>query len=192
MQLESLQAVDRMVEAVINALAAAGEINQTVILFTSDNGLSWGEHRFLDDKVCVYEECSKVPLWINTPGIAARTDDNLVENIDIAPTIADFAGVPAPSSVNGMSFVDLLLNSQASWRTELLLEGWGHHSGLTNLHGFQGVRTQHYVYAEYYNGDQELYDLLLDPFQLNNVANNPSYAAIKSQLQSLLNNLRNQ
>lgn len=192
MQLESLQAVDRMVESVINMLSSKGELNNTVIFFTSDNGLSWGEHRFLDDKVCVYEECSKVPLWVSAPSIAARTDNNLVENIDFAPTIADFAGVPVPSNVNGMSFTNLLSDPQTPWRNGLLLEGWGHYSALTNLHGYQGVRTSQYVYAEYYNGDRELYDLLLDSFQLNNVVNDPSYSTIILQLQNLLNNLRNQ
>lgn len=192
MQLESLQAVDRLVQLIINTLSAKGILNNTIIFFTSDNGLSWGEHRFLDDKVCVYEECSKVPLWIKVPAVSPRIDNNLVENIDFAPTIADFAGVPVPAGVNGTSMVNLLSDSQTSWRSELLLEGWGHYGALTNLYGFKAVRSGQYTYAEYNNGDKELYDLTVDPFQMNNVVNDPFYLVIKTQLQNSLNILKNQ
>jgi N-acetylglucosamine-6-sulfatase len=192
MQLESLQAVDRMVQGIYNALQATGRLNNTYIVFTSDNGLSWGEHRHLDDKICVYEECAKVPLWIQGPGISARADASLVENIDYAPTFAQLAGVVMPNSVNGLSMAALLTNPQAPWRNEILLEGWGHHGGLTYLHGFQAVRTSRYVYGEYYNGDREFYDLVTDPYQMNNAINNPNYASIILQLESVLATLRNQ
>ncbi len=186
-QLETLQSVDRAVSSIVSALSQTNRMNNTMIIYLSDNGLTWGEHRWLDNKGCVYEECVRVPLWVRLPGGVGRNDSNLVANIDLAPSIAEYAGVPVPSKVNGLSFMGLLNDPQASWRTNLLLEELG---GATATN-FQAVRTSQYVYAEYQNGDKELYDLQADPLQLNNIANDPNYAAIITQLQSLLAALKN-
>ncbi len=91
-QLESLQAVDRMVSRVIAALKQSGRWPHTLLVFSSDNGYSWGEHRWLDVKSCPYQECIRVPLWIRAPGLGARHDTSLAANIDLAPTIAEWAG----------------------------------------------------------------------------------------------------
>ncbi len=182
-QVESLQALDRAVGAILDTLGRLGRLSNTYIIYTSDNGLSWGEHRWVDSKACVYEECVRVPLWVAGPGITGRPDGHLVENIDLAPTILELAGVAPQAPVDGRSLVPLLANGSAPWRTEVLLEYLG--SG-SSANDFSAVRTSGYVYAEYANGDRELYDLTVDPFQMTNVFNDPAYTSEIPTLQSLL------
>jgi arylsulfatase A-like enzyme len=189
-QLESLQSVDRAVQSIVNALSSAGRLDNTIIIFTSDHGYMWGEHRLLDEKDCVYEECIRVPFWVRVPGQTARTETQMVQNIDLAPTLAEFAGVVLPSPVNGSSFVSILNDPAAPWRSEILVELMRPTEFLNR--NFQAVRTSQYIYAEYNVGDRELYDLAVDPYQLTNVVNDPAYASVVTNLQNLLNILRNQ
>lgn len=186
-QLESLQSVDRAISSIMDALERTGRLNNTIIIFTSDNGLSWGEHRWMNKKSCPYEECIKVPFWVRVPGVAGRIDTNLIQNIDFAPTLAHWAGVQIPTAVNGLNFSDLMTNPQTPWRSEILLEQLGTTDSGPN---FQSVRNSQYIYTEYPNGDRELYDLLVDPYQLTNIVTDPSYAGTVIQMQSLLNSLK--
>jgi arylsulfatase A-like enzyme len=194
MQLESLQSVDRGVNSILDALQAAGRLNNTIVIYTSDNGFMWGEHRIVEDKLCAYEEGSRVPLWISGPGIAGRSEAKFAQNVDLAPSIAQWAGVPLPSPVNGLSLANLIANPALPWRTEVLMESWGHFSNPTQKaqRGFFAVRDTRYVYVEYGNGNKELYDLLVDPFEMTNVVNNPAYAAEVARLSALLQILKNQ
>ena len=186
-QLESMLAVDRAVVTLMDALTAAGRLENTVVIFTSDNGLAWGEHRWSDSKLCPYEECLRVPLWIQAPGVAGRLDDHMVQNIDLAPTIADLADVSLLAApVNGVSLMPLLQNPGVPWRTEIL------HETYSLLHPHAAVRTGQYTYVEYVNGDRELYDLFADPFQMDNVYGDPNYQAVIPGLQSLLQILKSQ
>ena len=183
-QLESLQAVDRMVSRVVAALKQSGRWPHTLLVFSSDNGFSWGEHRWLHNKICPYEECIRVPLWIRAPGLAGRHDASVVANIDLAPTIAEWARVPAPANVNGASLLPLLHLTGSPWRTAILIEHLG--DPIPGIINSQGVRTTSFLYNEYVNGDRELYDLVLDPFELANVVNDPAYAATVASLQATL------
>ncbi len=182
-QLEALQAVDRAIVEIVDSLEAAGRWSNTVLVVTSDNGYAWGEHRLRDRKACVYEECVRVPLWVRAPGLVSRTDASLVGLIDLAPSIAEWGGATPATSVNGRSLLPLLSNGGAPWRTELLLELLGSSSNSTT---FSAVRTSQYVYVEYRNGDRELYDLQVDPYQLTNVVNDPAHAGTVSTLRNLL------
>ncbi len=187
-QLESLQAVDRMVSRVVAALKQSGRWPHTLFVFSSDNGYSWGEHRWLDVKSCPYQECIRVPLWIRAPGLSARHDTSLAANIDLAPTFAAWAGISAPANVNGVNLLPLLSDPATPWRGAILVEHLG-----TPTPGHidsQGVRTSRYLYNEYINGDRELYDLQLDPFELTNVVNDPAYAATVATLQATLATLK--
>ena len=185
-QVESLQAVDRGVDAILSALASAGRLANTIVIFTSDHGMSWGEHRWLDDKTCVYEECLRPPLWVRVPAAVSRNEPRLALNVDLAPSIAEWAGFVPPSSVNGLSFAGLIGNTSLPWREEVLIE----HLGGASDRSYHAVRTTQYVYVEYVNGEREFYDLASDPYQLTNVVNNPAYASVISALQALLNVLR--
>ncbi|MDZ4864510.1 MAG: sulfatase-like hydrolase/transferase [Gemmatimonadota bacterium] len=187
-QLESLLAVDRMVSRVVAALKQSGRWPHTLFVFSSDNGYSWGEHRWLDAKSCPYQECIRVPLWIRAPGLSARHDTSLAANIDLAPTFAAWTGISAPANVNGVSLLPLLIDPATPWRSAILVEHLG-----TPTPGHidsQGVRTSRYLYNEYVNGDRELYDLQLDPFELTNVVNDPAYAATVATLQATLATLK--
>ncbi len=185
-QLESMQALDRSVSNLVAALKQSGRWNSTLLVFAGDNGLAWGEHR-LRGKDCVYEECVRVPLWIRLPGQAARVDSSLVGLIDLAPTIAAWVGTVPATRVNGRDLLPLLACPAAPWRSEILLEELGTTSPTRS---FQGVRTARYLYAEYQNGDRELYDLTVDRDQLDNVVTDPANAATIATLEALLANLR--
>lgn len=183
-QVESLQSVDRAVLAIVDALERNGRLANTAIVFTSDNGWSQGAHRW-ELKNCVYEDCVRVPMLVRAPGVLPRDDGHLVLNVDLAPTIAQWAGIVPPDPVNGRSLVPLLANAGTPWRDGALLEVLAGGASRT----FQAVRTAQYLYAEYHNGDRELYDLALDPDQLQNVVNDPSYASVLPDLQAKLASL---
>ncbi|MEO8200406.1 MAG: sulfatase-like hydrolase/transferase [Gemmatimonadota bacterium] len=189
-QIESLQSEDRAVGQIIQAMADAGRLDSTAIIFASDNGLAWGEHRYFT-KNCVYEECIRVPLMIRAPGIAPRMDSHLVELIDLAPTLAFWARLPAPPArVNGLNLGPLLANPGAIWRTEILLEVLGRVPPPAPEALFSAVRTDHYLYSELTTGEKELYDVQADPFEMNNLAGDPGMAGVIAQLKALLDPLK--
>jgi N-acetylglucosamine-6-sulfatase len=164
--LRSLLAVDRAVEAIADAVEDAGLSNDTYFLFTSDNGYLWGEHRLLG-KVWPYEESIRVPLVIRPPGgHTARSVDALVLNIDVAPTIADLAGVDPPLPHDGRSLMPLLDRHTGAWRDRFVVEFLGYAPGIPP---YSGIRTNRYLYVEYENGWRELYDVRADPFELRNM-----------------------
>jgi len=192
-QIESLQAVDRAVADIFAALVRTGRLNDTIIVFTSDQGKSWGEHRWTD-KECIYEECILIPLWVKTPGGVNATNSDLVQNIDIVPTLTDIAGISSPMSFNGISLKDILMGQQTGpLRSEALYEFGGVKDSPNRIvveTAFSAIRDARYVYAEYTNGDREFYDLLVDPYQLVNQINNPSYFALIGGFQSKLFSLK--
>lgn len=167
-QYRSLQAVDRAVARLLDALEDTGRLDDALVIFTSDNGLLWGEHRWLKKEV-PYEEAIRVPLVIRADAIVgrgARTDDRIVANIDLAPTIADVAGVDLPG-VEGKSLVPLLTGTAETWRQALLIE---HLRGANPIPTYCAVRTERYLFASYDTGERELYDLDADPFELRNLS----------------------
>lgn len=188
---ESLLSVDRAVQQIVNALAQAGRLDSTVIIFTSDNGLSWGEHRWTT-KNCVYEECIRVPLAIRAPGITHRQDAHLVALVDLAPTIAHYAKVTLPHPTNGMDLAPLLANPGAAWRSDVLLEVIARVQPPTTEGLFSAIRTDRYVYVELTTGERELYDLAADPYQLDNRATDPAQAALIATLSARLQALKSE
>lgn len=177
-QVESLQGVDRAVRDVVAALAAAGRLENAVLFFISDNGLALGEHRIVKKKDCPYEECLRVPFLVRAPDALVRTDSqHAVSLVDVAPTIADYAGVVPPVPLDGVSLRPLVQDGSAVWPDATL-----HESG-SGVHTIESaVRTAEWVYVEYQNGDRELYDMLTDPWQLDNRANDPAYADVQADL----------
>jgi N-acetylglucosamine-6-sulfatase len=164
--LRSLLAVDRAVQTIADTVEQAGLSNDTYFLFTSDNGYLWGEHRLLG-KVWPYEESIRVPLVIRPPGaLATRSVDALALNIDIAPTIAELAGVDPPLPQDGKSLVPLLDRRPGTWRDRFVVEFLGYAPGVPS---YSGIRTHRYLYVEYENGGRELYDLRADPYELRNM-----------------------
>ncbi len=188
LQLESLRALDRSVASIVRVLRRRGELDRTVILYMSDNGFLWGEHR-LGGKIWPYEESIRVPLVVRTPwrNVWGTVDRHLVLNIDLASTIAQLAGVRPGLPQDGRSLVPLLHGHRPSWRNEFVVE----YLGASELRAggpppFRGLRTERYLYVEYLNGWRELYDLRHDPWELQNVADAPAYAGTRAQLHARL------
>jgi N-acetylglucosamine-6-sulfatase len=181
--LRSLQAVDEMIEKVVQALTAQGELDNTAIVFMSDNGLSRGAHRF-HDKTAPYAESLDIPMYIRVPGGAKGvTLPHLVANIDIPATIVDWARIQTPESVEGRSLTPLLSGTapaQSAWRSDLLVEYWDNTNPATTfMPTYQGVRVEDGVesalYVQHVTSEEEFYDFRKDPYQLNSaVDGNPS------------------
>jgi N-acetylglucosamine-6-sulfatase len=186
-RLESLAAVDEAVVAITNALRSAGELDNTLLIFTSDNGFFHGEHRMPTDKMLVYEPSIRVPLIVRGPGVPVGVERRqLVTNADLAPTILDVADASATKPQDGTSLVPLLADPRLEWGRDLLIEGA---EGFT-VRGFEAIRTYRYLYAEYTTGERELYDLERDPHELSSVHDDPEYASIQVELARRLRALR--
>ncbi len=194
-RLQSLQAVDEAIEALIEALEAVGQLDNTYIFFTTDNGFHLGNHRLATGKVAPYEEDIRVPLIVRGPGVpAGRTVEHLTGNVDLAPTWAELAGVKAPDFVDGRSLVPLLGSNPPSadnLRQAFLLENGNldrRSQGLA-IPPYRAIRTEDYLYVEYNTGERELYDLNKDPYQLQNLSATADPNLLK-QLSSRLAELR--
>ena len=198
LRLESMLAVDEMVASLVEGLEAAGELENTYIFFTSDNGWFQGEHRVQFGKNRPYEESARVPLFVRGPGVPNGLKiDRLALNTDFAPTFADLAGTEFPA--DGRSLAPLLRGVEpSSWRSSVLLEklpqedsseeaqgkakkgkakkgkgkderGPGGQGGPGGSPDFQAIRTGTHKYVEYDNGDMELYDLTADPYEMESL-----------------------
>ncbi len=190
--LRSLLSVDDGVASVLAALDKTGLNEKTIIVYMTDNGLTVGDHRFGLTKNCPYEACARVPFIVYSPAMfPARTDDHLVANIDLAPTFAELAGANIPETVNGMSLVPLLEDSNTPWRDSILIEHWPTEEGIGSMiPEFYAVRNAAWKYVEYSTGEKELYDLVNDPYELNNIADQSEYAEIQAQLKARLDELK--
>ncbi len=186
-ELGALQAVDEAIGAVMQRVDQLGLTNNTVFIFTSDNGFYRGEHRIPSSKYFAYEEGVHLPLIIRAPNIREGSIQNLVGNIDLAPTIMDFAGATTLRLIDGHSLRPLLMGQQASWNRPMLLQG---DKGTAKWPSFVGIRTDRYKYLQYQNGENELYDLQTDPYELASKHNDPTYASIKKKLITKLKTLK--
>jgi arylsulfatase A-like enzyme len=182
--LRSLLSVDDGVASILNALHKTGLSDKTIIVYLSDNGMTVGDHRFGISKNCPYEACLKVPFMVYAPAFyPARSDDHLVANIDLAPTFIDLAEGSIPKSVNGLSMLPLLKDAHSDWRDDLLFEHWPTEEGVGSMiPEFYAVRNAEWKYVEYVTGDKELYDLVNDPYELNNLAGKSEYQEIEAKL----------
>jgi arylsulfatase A-like enzyme len=175
-QLRSLLAVDEAVGSMLSTLEDEGRLANTLILYTSDNGHFWGEHR-LNTKMAAYEESIRVPLVARYDPLttSARTESRFVANIDVAPTIAKFAGIRRV--FHGQSFRPLLAGASTVWRKTFLIENLRLNVG--NVPTYCAVRGGRWTYVALRSKEEELYDLATDPDQLTNRARDP---ALRGQL----------
>jgi arylsulfatase A-like enzyme len=186
-QLETLLAVDEAVEALSSILEELGLTDNTLLLYSSDNGYMWLEH-WLTLKNYPYEESIRIPQLLRYPKRvhAPLHRSEMVQHIDLYPTFAELAGITSHPAVNGRSFVPLLGDDVVPWREEILIEHLGTASFIDPS---SGVRTHQWKYIET-EADagvvRELYDLVADPFELTNVYGAPANAAVVSDLQARL------
>jgi N-acetylglucosamine-6-sulfatase len=168
-RLTSLLAVDDLITALVQKLEETGQLEQTYIIFTSDNGYHLGEHRLPQGKQFAYEEDIRVPLFMRGPGIPAGLNrDELALNIDLAVTIADLAGINVPSFVDGRSLTPLLTHDSPMWRKNFLLESW---KPIELISNYRGIRTTTHKYVQWTYPEQalEVYNLSQDPYELSNL-----------------------
>jgi arylsulfatase A-like enzyme len=199
-KLQSMQPVDEMIADLVQTLADTGQLDNTYILFTSDNGLHLGEHRMVSGKGTAYEEDMRVPLIVRGPGVPAGTArPHLAGNVDLAPTFVELAGTALPFVPDGRSLVPLLGPAAPpveAWRQAFIHEGYQFASDPDQVRlggrwatvlepadedqliqedevpaARFGLRTNEYKYVEYTNGEREFYDLTNDPCELQNVVN---------------------
>jgi arylsulfatase A-like enzyme len=194
-RIESLLSVDDGVSRILAALDAAGELDDTLIVFTSDNGFFAGEHRIQSGKNRVYEEAVRVPLVVRGPDVPAGvTVNDLSINADLAPTVLDAAGATPGLVEDGRSLLPFAAHPARFHGRELLLEkgdvGDEEDDQTPQSGTFSAIHTSRYVYVENISGEHELYDLAIDPYELDNQANNPAYDAIEAALASRLATLR--
>mgnify|MGYP000129692764 CR=1 FL=1 len=165
-RLQSLQAVDDLVETVVRTLARLGQLDRTYLVYTSDNGFHMGEHRLPPGKNLPYEEDIRVPLVVRGPGVRpGQRIDSLVVNTDLAPTFAEIAGITPPAFVDGRSLLPLLRGQSPRWRQSLLIQVRTPAGG-----GFEAIRTAEWKYVVWRTGELELYNLRADPYELENLA----------------------
>nr|MBA2523034.1 sulfatase-like hydrolase/transferase [Solirubrobacterales bacterium] len=186
---ESLLAVDEGVGRVIEALRASGELDNTLVIYTSDNGFFHGEHRIAEGKNRVYEEAIRVPLLMRGPGIPKGvTVDDLSINADLAPTIADAANATTDFAPDGVSLLPYAEEPRRAHGRELLIEQFSPDGEDGEPVGteYAAVRTSKYKYVLNSTGEIELYDLENDPYELTNLHLNPAFAEAEAALASRL------
>jgi N-acetylglucosamine-6-sulfatase len=180
-RLESLLAVDEAVARIVSQLSAIGKLDQTYIIFTSDNGFFHGEHRVPQGKVLLYEPSIRVPLIIRGPNIpAGQHRSQFVENIDLAPTIIAATRAQPGRVMDGRSLLPFAHDRLLHSGRDLLLE----------TPTYSAIRTPNWVYAEHVTGERELYNLARDRDQLNSVHNDLGLASVKANLAMRLARLR--
>ena len=185
---EALLAIDDLVEKVVKAVDAAGMLDNTVFVYTSDNGYHFGEHRIDDNKNQVYEESLRVPLIIRGGGFPANaTATQLVGMHDLTATLTALAEATPRRVMDGRDLKPLALDPAMGTGRSLLINA-SHGSRIMP----KPFRTDSgYLYAEHTgSGETELYDLNADPYQLRSKHRNSSYNAIKRQLAGLLSTLK--
>ena len=166
--------MDEQVGRIIDELERQGLRESTAIVLLSDHGYHLGEHTFWQ-KANLHEDVSRVPLIISVPGMTPGKTDAIVELLDIYPTLADLAGLSIPEEVQGKSLVPVLKNHKASVKT-----------GALSLHNGIALRGEKFAYMRYYDGEEELYDMVNDPLQFTNQAKNPEFSSVLAQMRKQL------
>jgi N-acetylglucosamine-6-sulfatase len=169
-----LLGVDESLARIDSLLAAIGERDNTVIIFTSDHGYFYGEHGLNEERRLAYEETIRIPLIVRDPrnAGAGATRPQMAQTIDLAPTILAMAGVRDTVQRHGSSLIPILEGATPPWRQSVLVEYYTDQVFPRTLTmGYQAVRTERHKYIHYLelNGMDELYDLEKDPFELNNL-----------------------
>lgn len=187
--LESLQAVDRAIASIVEAVDARGELDKTLFVFTSDNGHLQGEHRIFN-AAWAYEPSIRVPLVIRAPGSADPfIERRLVQNVDIAPTITELTGVRPGLRPDGTSLVPLLRREDVRWRQETYFEYLGDRERYDSPPPYIAIRTDRHKLIVYADGSRELFDVGEDPHEMRNLAGTTEASEIEGPLYRRLGRL---
>jgi len=174
---EALLGVDESIGEVLNYLDNNGLGESTMVIYMGDNGFSFGEHGLID-KRHFYEESAKVPLLVRCPELfeGGKRVQNMIQNIDIAPTVLELAGVQSPDYLHGMSFVPVLEGTANNWRDRIFYEYYWEYD-FPHTPTMHGVRTDRYKYIRYHGiwDTNEFYDLQDDPYEMNNLISSEAH-----------------
>lgn len=177
---ETLSGIDESIGEIISFLKENNMYESTMIIYMGDNGFSFGEHGLID-KRHFYEESAQVPLLVCCPVLfkGGRTENRLIQNIDIAPSILEIFGISKPEQMQGMSFIGLLMREEVKWRDKIFYEYYWEENFPQTPTTF-GIRTNRYKYIRYWGiwDTNEFYDLDNDPYEMNNLIANPQYQDI--------------
>jgi arylsulfatase A-like enzyme len=204
--LSCVAAVDDNVGRLLAFLDQAGLAEDTIVIYTSDQGFFLGEHGFYDKRF-MYEPCLTTPLIVRYPPLtkAGAVHESMVLNIDHAPTFLDLAGVDIPKDMQGRSYKALLSGGEPpGWRTSMYYRYWMHLDGSHNVHAQYGVRTPRYTLIHFYGKglamkgakdidtepEWELFDRVKDPQQMRNLYDDPAHATTVRELRAELDRLR--
>ncbi len=192
--LRTVASIDKNIGRVLQYLDNHNLANNTIVIYTSDQGMYLGEHGWFDKRF-MYEESLHMPLLMRYPGhIQAGTHVmQMVQNLDFAPTLLDFAGVKPDPAMQGVSFKKIVEGKSKKWRDAIYYHYY-EYPGFHSVKRHYGVRTDRYKLIHfYYNIDVwEFYDLKTDPHEMHNEFNNPVYAKQINKLKKKLQKLREQ
>ena len=190
-----IKGVDENVGRLLDYLERIGELDNTIIVYTSDQGFFLGEHGWFDKRF-MYEECQRTPLLVRYPKAvkAGTRSDALAMNIDLAPTFVEMAGLDVPEDMQGRSLREVLTSggaTPADWRTGV----YYHYYEYPSWHSVKrhyGIRTRDHKLIHFYNDvdEWELYDMQRDPHEMRNVYDDPAYAEVRARLHAELERLQ--
>ena len=191
--LGSISSVDDNIGRVLDYLEQSGLAENTIVIYTSDQGFYLGEHGWYDKRF-IYDESFKTPLIIRWPGVTApgTTSDQMVQNLDFAQTFLEAAGIKAPGDMQGESLVPLLAGKDDSWTREAVYYHYYEYPSVHMVKRHYGIVTREYKLVHYYYDvdEWELYDRNNDPMEIRNVYDHMEYQDIVSELKKQLQELR--
>ena len=192
--LGTVSSVDDNVGRLLDYLEESGLAENTIVVYTSDQGFFLGEHGWFDKRF-IYNESFKTPLIIKWPGVVepGAVEHEMVQNLDFAQTLLSAAGIDPPADMQGESIVPLLKNEKENWTREAVYYHYYEYPAVHMVKRHYGIVSKEYKLAHfYYDIDEwELYDRINDPYEMNNVYNDPNYSQVVVKLKKDLKNLRN-
>ncbi|MEM1334556.1 MAG: sulfatase/phosphatase domain-containing protein, partial [Actinomycetota bacterium] len=206
--LRTIASIDDSVGRLLDRLDDMGVAEDTVVVYTSDQGFFLGDHGWFDKRL-MYEESLSMPFLVRFPKMVAAgtTSSSMVLNVDVAPTLLELAGIEVPAEMQGASIVPLLAGEPPpNWRRSMYYRYWMHRDGAHAVPAHYGVRTETHKLICYYNDplDQlgangpadpvewELFDLVRDPLETTNVIDRPEYRGIRDELTAELTRLQHE
>jgi N-acetylglucosamine-6-sulfatase len=191
---EMLMAVDEGLGTILKTLEDKGELDNTIVVFTSDHGYWYGEHCLDSERRLAYEEAIRIPMLVRYPRTikAGTKPEQLVLSIDLAPTLLDMAGVTPGKHLQGKSWVPIFAGNANAWRSSFLVEYYSDTvmPRIVKM-GYKAVRNQRYKYIHYTDleGMNELYDLVNDTYELHNIIGDPGMTSTLKEMKKELNRL---
>jgi arylsulfatase A-like enzyme len=179
--------MDDCVGRLLKSLDESGFASNTIVIFTSDNGVYLGAHD-AGDKRSAYDESLRVPFLVRYPALGDKTRgrvvDKMVLNLDLAPTLLDFAGLTIPAAMQGRSWRPLLTDDNVAWRESWFYQYFTEDQKGTNVPDITAVRTADAKLIKYpgHKAWTELFDLTADPYEIRNLFNDPAASELKAKL----------